>query len=100
MAKKKPVTIQPPERERKRYFTDSQCRAAAARIKAQMPQYQEARTAWGKLDPKTGGFPYSFVPLYPADPEQIRERITRLYHPAEAAVILAELMETGVIPAN
>ena len=100
MAKKKSVTIKPQERERKRYFTDVQCRAAAARIKAQMPQYSEAKDAWGKLDPKTGGFPYSFVPLYPADFEQIRERVNRLYHPAEAAVILSELMETGAIPAN
>ena len=99
MAKKKGEP-QPKERERKRYFTDVQCRKAAARITAQMVQYQEAKSAWDNLNPQTGGFPYSFVPLYPADLEPVRERITRLYHPAEAAVILAELMETGTIPAN
>ena len=100
MAKKKPVTLKTQERERKRYFTDSQCRIAAARIKAEMPQHQEAKSAWEKLNPQTGGFAYSFVPIWPADLEQVRERITQVYHPAEAAVILAELMEMGAIPAN
>lgn len=100
MAKKKPVIIKPQERERKRYFTDSQCRIAAARIKAEMPQYQEVKSAWEKVNPQTGGFSHSFIPIWPPDSEQAKERITQVYHPAEAAVILAELMEMGAIPAN
>jgi hypothetical protein len=77
------------QKERKRYLNDEQCQEVAGRIKAQMPQYADARAAWDKIPNPKSSYPFLFIPVWPADLEQVNERVTRLFHPAEAAVIMA-----------
>ena len=75
--------------KQKRYFNNEQCQEVARRIKTEMPHYEAATVAWGKMNNQTGRFPFAFIPLWPADLEQLNEKVTRLFHPAEAAVIMA-----------
>ena len=78
------------KQKQKRHLNDEQCQEVARRIKTEMRHYEAATVAWEKIpNDAKAAFPFSFIPLWPTDLEQVNERVTRLFHPAEAAVIMA-----------
>ena len=84
---------------KKRYLSDVQCKAAAARISAEMKQDREGREKWGDqwaahVPIGEGIFTRGKKPsnlIWPGELDKARPVIEHLYHPEEAALIIAAL---------
>ena len=85
---------------KKRYLSDVQCKASAARISAEMKEDREGREKWGvqwaAYIPYGDGTVRSrgkkpLTLIFPGDLEQAQAVINHLYHPEEAAIITANL---------
>lgn len=70
---------------KKRYLNAVQCKAAAARISAEMRTYHADIVQWYAH----GIAPV--VPLWGPDYDAVEAKINRFYHPDEAAIILGAL---------
>ena len=84
---------------KKRYLSDAQCRETAARISEEMREDREGREKWGIKwvvyeDIGKGVYTRGKKPLHlviPGDFDQAQAVIEHLFHPDEAAVIIANL---------
>ena len=89
-----------PKMIKKRYLSDAECKKSAERISAEMKEDREGREKWGdqwaayvpygdgtvrKLGPKPPTL------IFPGDFPQAQAAIEHLYHPEEAAIIVANL---------
>ena len=83
-----------PKMIKKRYLSDAQCKASAARISAEMKEDREGREIWGPLwvaYDQVGRGKKPLTLIWPGDPEQAKAAIEHLYHHEEAAIIIAAL---------
>jgi hypothetical protein len=83
---------------KKRYLNDAACKASAVRLSKEMREDREGREKWGDmwlvyLNGKPGPKPASLV--IPGEMEAGKATIENLYHPAEAAIIIANLTDGG-----
>ena len=92
-----------PKMIKKRYLSDVQCKASAARISAEMREDREGQVKWGdqwaayipygdgtvRKRGKRGKKPLTLI--WPGDLEQAKAAIGHLYHEDEAALIIAAL---------
>ena len=79
-----------------RYLSDAACKKTAARISAEMREDREGREKWGELlwrayDPAGGRGKKPLHLVIPGDFDQAQAVIEHLYHPDEAAAIIAAL---------
>ena len=78
----------------KRYLTDEQCMASAARISVEMREDREGRETWGPLwvaYDQVGRGKKPLTLIFPGNFAQAQEAIEHLYHPEEAALIIANI---------
>jgi hypothetical protein len=93
--KKQPETGAGPDLTIKtRYLSDAACKKSAARISAEMREDREGREKWGSAwvaydQVGRGKKPLTLV--FPGDFDQAKAVINHLYHPEEAAAIIAAL---------
>jgi hypothetical protein len=78
------------ELSRKRHLTNDQCKRTAAKIKAEMPQFEQARQEYVACSPQQS-YSGSFVPIWPTDPDACHAKIRYLFHDAEAEIIIKHL---------
>lgn len=79
---------------KKRYLSDVQCKASAARISAEMREDREGREKWGAswvAWDKVGRGKKPLHLVIPGDFDQAKKAINHLYHPEEAALIIGAL---------
>jgi hypothetical protein len=99
MTTKKTETDAGPVCVKKRYLSADQCKQSAARISEEMRQDREGREKWGDqwaayVSIGEGVFTKGKKPLtliFPGDFDQAKAAIEHLYHPEEAALIIAAL---------
>ena len=79
-----------PKMIKKRYLTDAECKKAAARISGEMKDYPAhlALFRGSKLPDLNFAVIY---PLWGPDLDEVKTKIEHLYHPEEAALIIAAL---------
>ena len=73
----------------KRYLNDDQCLQVAGRISDQLRRYPELKSAWDRGT--CGACVAEVVPIWGPDLETVTIKVNRLFHPAEAAVIIPAL---------
>jgi hypothetical protein len=79
-------------RERRRHLNDDQCKDVALLISAEMRDYEPACADYFSKGPhQSGDLLYPFVPVWGSDYDAVVEKVKRLFHPAEAAVIIENL---------
>jgi hypothetical protein len=89
MAAKAPKSVSSGKQERMRHFSDEYCKAAAREISGQLRDYPAHLALWEQSTCEKMLAPV--VPIWGPDFATVKEKITRLYHPAEAAVIIENL---------
>ncbi len=81
---------------KKRYLKNTECQSTAARLSMEMRQDREGREKWGDMwfvsrDGVIGKKPGHLV--IPGEMEAAKVAIEHLYHPEEAALIIANLTD-------
>ena len=88
------------ERQRTRHFNDAACKVIAARISGELREYPKHLELWnkpvalnadGRPSRLASGGHAPAVPIWGPTFEAVTEKVNRLYHPEEAAVIIANL---------
>lgn len=84
--------------QKKRYLSEAQCKATAARLSQEMQEDREGFAMWGSewfvsRDGRTGKKPGHLV--IPGEMEAGKAAIKHLFHPVEAAIIIEHLTDGG-----
>ncbi len=76
--------------QRPRFYSDGRCKVIATRIAGELANYEKHKIAW---DVSRGPDKYlaPVVPIWGPDLATVKVKVARLYHPDEAAVIIANL---------
>jgi hypothetical protein len=79
------------EKKSKRQFNNEQCKTVAERVKIELDLYPAASENYRTTPPATGNYRFAFVPVWGPNLEAVKEKVSALYHPEDAAAINAAL---------